>query len=490
MRFPAPDRFNFKYVALFAIVIFVGQELEGTDPLFALLTAAYTLLWAAAFNLSGGIGYPSGAFIFFNGFLNVIVGLTFKMLLFEPGERNLQAPNATMFVYCVGMAAMLAAVSIARSLRSQRGLLPGLGSVAAYKQAAIVCIVIGPLLSVLSIGGSPDANSIFSVLRQVNKLPVMAIMLATTYEIIHSNGKRSFNWIVVVGVLFILASGLVSFSKEGMLLGFTAWFIAAVLQKYDFSRLQLVTTVLALGFFTYYLVPYSQYVRGQRATSLVGDVEVSLHYLSNLGETRRLFEDTIEGYSIADEPHLYDQREGFMDRLVVFAQDDALINYTNQGHVFGLAPTFAAYANIVPHVIWHDKPVYNTGNLYAHELGELAEEDISTGIAFSAAADAYHQAKWLGLMLLLPIDMFLFFLITDSVAGNAKWVPWALLPILELTEIGPEGGLDGPVYSFTYGIVTILFTYWVIRQLAPFILRVLRRPELAPPSSASTEATS
>lgn len=482
MRFPAPDRIKFQYVAIFATIIFVAQELEGTDLVFALLTAAYTLIWAAAFNIAGGIRYASGAFIFFNGFLNVIVGLTFKVLLLEPGERNLQAPNATMSVYCVAMLGMLVAAFFSRGLRPARGLLPGIGTVAGYKQAAAICLIVGVVVTFLGLGGS--GSGIISVLRQLNKLPQMAIMLGATYQIRKSGGTQSFNWIVAGGIALIFVFGLLTFGKSGMLLGFAAYFIAAIIEGYDFPKSQIIAAVVCFAFFTYYLVPYSQYVRGFRGATATANVAVALHYLGDLNETRRLYEDTISDYDIADEAHLYDHREGFMDRLVILAADDNLIAYTNKGHVFGLTPTYAAYANLVPHFIWRDKPVVNTGNVYAHELGELAEEDEDTGIAFSAAADAYHQAAWLGVLLLLPIDIFLYFIITDSVVGSAKWAPWALIPILDLSEIGPEGGLGGPIYAFSYGTLAVVFLVFVVKWAGPFVLRTIRQPQMAPLATA------
>jgi len=478
MRFPAPDRLNFLHVAIFAIVIFVAQELEGTDLLFAVLTACYTLLWAAAFNIAGGIRYASGAFVFFNGFLNAIIGLTFKAVLLEPGDRNLVSPNATMFCYCVGMVSILCAVFFCRGLRPERGLLTGLDSVEAFKSAAITCLVVGiAIKAVTTLGGS--SNGIITVLSQINKFPEMSIMLGTIYAIRHSNGRHSMNWIVVVGLAMDLIWGLVFFSKEGMLLGFAAWFIAAALEGYNFRGLQIAVLAGGFAFFAYYLAPYSQYVRGFRVTGFAANEAVALRYLGDLNETRRLYEATLTNFDLSDEPHLFDQREGFMDRLIVIPADDNLITYTNKGNVFGLAPTYAAYANYVPHFIWRNKPVFNTGNVYAHELGELSEEDESTGIAFSATADAYHQAKWLGLLLLMPLDLFLYFIVTDTVIGSAKWAPWVMIPILNLSEIGPEGGLDGPIYAAWYGIFAMVFIVWTIKRGAPFVLRVLRRPAIA-----------
>ena len=477
MRFPAPDRFKFNYVAIFAAIVFAGQLIEGTDPVFAVLTCAYTLIWAAAFNVAGGIRYPSGAFIFFNGFLNVVVGLSFKVMLGEPGERNLTAPTATMFCYCVGVTAMLAAAFVCREIRPARGLLPPFVNLAGLKQGAIVCLVGGILVTVITTLASSSTNPVITALRQINKMPTLAIMLATTHEILHSKGKRAINWVVITGIAITFAGGLVSFGKEGMLIGFAAWFFAAVLQGYDFSKLQLALGVAALAFFSYYLVPYSQYVRGFRAATLVENEAVALHYLADLNETRRLYTEAISDINLSDEPHLYDHRQGFLDRLIVLPADDALIAYTNKGNVFGLSPTVISYSNLVPRFIWHNKPIGNIGNGYAHELGWLAEEDLTTGIAFSATADGYHQAKWLGLLLVLPIDIFLFFIILDSVVGSAKWAPWAFIPILDLSEIGPDGGLDMPIYTMTYGVFGIVMIFLITRYVAPAILKSVRQPD-------------
>lgn len=476
MRIPVPDRFNFKYVTIFAVLIFVAQELEGTDFVFSALTAVYILLWASAFNRTGGLRSASGAYIFFNGFLNVVVGLSYKVLLGQPGERNLQAPRSTMVVYCVGMAAMFVAAFVARGLSLQKPLLPGLNSLEEYRQAAVIALVAGVVITgITTVGGG---NGIVSILRQINKLPQLAVMLGTIYEIRRSGGKRSVNSVVIVSMVFLFILGLVSFGKEGMLLGFAAYICAAAIEGYNFPRKQVFAMVIGFSFFSYYLVPYSQLVRGYRVATVAGNAAVALHYLSNLQATRDEFNAAIADFEITDEPHLYDKREGFMDRLIIFAADDNLINFTNKGNVFGFFPTYVAYANAIPHFLWPNKPEFNTGNVYAHELGELAEEDQTTGISFSAAADAYHQGKWLGLLLLLPFDIFLYFIITDSIVGSARWAPWALIPILDISEIGSQGGLSAPVYLFTYGIFAIAFMVWIIKVAAPFVIRVLlqRRP--------------
>ena len=476
MRISVPTRFQPSHAAVFIALMFIGQELEGTNLIFSVLTAVYIALWVLAYNLSGGIEYPSGSFVMANGLFSVIVGFGAKVVLFEPGDRNLRAPVQTVLIYTVGMLMTVFVVFLTQGLRPKQALISGFNSLKQLKRAAIACLLVGIALSVALSRVSSEGGTVLSALAQVNSFPSVAILFGTTYEIRHSNGKRSVNWIVFTGISIQVLSGLIGFSKEGMLIGFVAWGIAAILAGYSFKPGQITGLILGFAFMTYYLVPYSQYVRnyGAKTGSMIDNVPIALHYLSDLNETRRLYYDALEDFSVADEPHLYDQREGFLDRLIQVAADDALIDYTNKGNVYGLTPTYAAYANIVPHFLWKNKPVFNTGNVYAHEMGELSEDDTTTGISFSAAADAYHQEKWLGILLLLPIDLFLLFLVMDSVVGSAKYSPFALFPVVQLFEAGPAGGLDVCVHMATYGVVGILLVVWTTKVATPYVLRVFR----------------
>jgi hypothetical protein len=384
----------------------------------------------------------------------------------------------------MGLAALLS-----RSLRLRIPLLKGIDSLPAIRQASIVCLFASAVVALASSRSSADTGSIISILRQVDNFPIMTVVLATVYEIRVSEGKRSINWIVVAGVAFMFVLGVLSFSKEGMLLGPATWLVTAMLSRYNFPTRHLVAGGLGMAFVVYYLVPYSQYVRNYATSSFSQNLTVAVYYLSDLGETRRLFEDAIGQYDLGNEPHLFDERVPLMDRAIMLPPDDTLIHYTQEGNVFGLLPTFHAYANIVPHFIWHGKTAFRTGNVYAHELGELSEEDDTTGISFSPAADAYHQAKWLGILLLLPVDCFLAFLVADSLVGNARQSPWVVVWIVGLSHVAPEGGLDGLVYLATYGAFAMAFTVWVTRAAA-WALRVIAKAGGAPTLPDSPQAAS
>jgi hypothetical protein len=471
-------------VVLFIAFVFAGQVAEGTNIIFALLTAAFNVIWATAFNVAGGLEYPSGAFVFAYGLFSVVIGFSAKVVLFEPGERNLRSPFETMLCYTVSMAMILLVCFLVKALRPQRPLISPPASLLQMKYASIACIGV-VILQTFASGTSLNASgSLASAVRQISGFGDMAIFLATTYEIQRTNGRRSVNWVTVVMIAFGIFYGLVYFGKTSLLEGFLAWALAASIQGYNFKKHTLVGLSLAGFFMVYYMVPYSQYVRtkGSETGSLRENIPVAIEYLSDLNHTRSLYLEVVNNSDINQGVHLYDKDEGFLDRLIIVAIDDALIHYTDEGNVFGLTPTWTEIASLVPHFIWKDKPLVNTGNSYAHELNLLSEDDPTTGVAFSITSDAYHQATWLGILLVLPASLFFCFIISDSITGSAKYSPFALLPVINLFNGAATGGVGLPIRQGIYGTISLLLIVWVCKVVTPFVMKTIGRDSPAPSS--------
>ncbi len=470
MRVPVPDRFAAKPALLFIASLFAVQLLVGTDLLFCVLTAAYVGLFVLGFNAAGGLLYPSGAFIFFNGTMTAIFGLVFKCFLGEPGEKFLLSPITSMLAYCGGMGGMALAAFLTTRLRPKRGLLAHIGAGEMMKRSAIGCLFFGIFVGITT--NSAGEGTVGSAFRQINHFIQMAILLATAYEIHRSNGKRSTNWIVWAGGAWYLGTGLITFGKEGMFLGTLTWAVAAVALGYDFRPKQLLFMGIAGFLLVYYLVPYSQYVRNYKTGVRSQDLQIALQYLGDLGETRRLFIEQDESHDITGEPHLFGKPEGFFDRMNMLAFDDALIQYTDNGYVYGILPTLESYANIVPHFLWPSKPSFAYGNDFGRELGVITEDDTSTGISFSPIGDAYHEATWFGVLGIWPVIAFLFFFFTDSLTGSARKAPWALLPISLVSHTAPEGLMQGTIFLTTYGIVSLVVIVLFSRYVLPAITAV------------------
>ncbi len=473
MRFPIPERFKPRSTLIFIVAVVLGQQLEKTDPIFSLLTALYIGMFAVGFNIGGGLSYLAGAFIFFNGVSSAIIGIVFKLFLNEPGQSNLLVPLHTMEAYCLGMAGMVGAAVVSRSLIAKKGLLSDMAAGPAMKQAAMGCLILGIILQLGSVGGLRNSASFSSAIGQINHFIQMAIILGTTYEIQSSGGKRSSNWVVWVAGLWLFFFGLIVFSKEGMFISIASWLIPAVALSYDFSRKQILGGIMVGFLIIHYLVPFSQYGRTFRGESATGNTISAFGLLRHPELTRQLYLEQEETQDDRGAPHFFDAPQGIFDRETMLAYDDAIISYTDQGNLRGFGPTISSLVNVVPRFIWKDKPAVLSGNEYGREIGVISEEDETTGISFSLIGDAYHQDAWIGVILIVPFVTFLLFFVGDSLCGDTRKSPWGLLLIALASHAAAEGLVAAVVYLATFGAFAVTIIAVMSKYFLPIFTNLL-----------------
>jgi len=473
MRIPLPTRFHPKPVIIFALVLFLLQQAQGTVLSFSLLSFLYIIIFATSFNGAGGLERPSGAFIFFTGTLTCIVGLVYKGLLGEAAQTLLLSPNTTMEVYCAGMVGLGLAAVLSNRLLPKGGVLTTFVPDEKLRRVAVGCVIIS---TILRFAGSLLPLRVETGLAQLNHFDEMAILLSTYYEVRASGGRRSSSWITWVAAASIFVNGLLSFSKQGLFTPLFAWLFPCLMLRFNFSLKQVLGLACAIAFGLYYLVPYSQYGRSlvDADSSFRARTGTSIQLISNLTDTRRRYIDSVSyAISKSEAPKYYKGDQGLFDRLQMLAFDDALIDETDNRGPIGLFPTYLDYINLIPHVFYPNKPNLNWGNAYAHEIGLLSRDDYTTGISFSPAADAYHQAGWEGVLLLLPGTAFLLFLITDWISGDVRRAPWGLLLVVIYAHTAPEGLLVEIIYFTVYGPLMMILVALAAGRAFPFVADLL-----------------
>ena len=478
MRLPYPRRVSPKFVFFFVVTLFFAELLEGTNVVFVLLVSAYLALFAFAFNLGRGLHHIAGAYVFFSGLLTLGLPVTWKAILGEPAELGLLSPLLTMLCYTGNMAMLCLVAFLVTRTASKRPLLFPMASSDAMWKASIGCFVVGGAFQIIFGSQYVTGGDLGSAIRQFNYFMQMSILLAVTYEVKKSDGKRAVNWVGGIAVLWTFTWGVIYSSKEGMFIGPFCFVLAAAAAGYRFSIRNILVAAAFGWFMIAYMIPYSQYVRQFRSAN--GDRKVeeqtALVYIFKLGEIRSAYKDEeITGLAAyLDGPHFFGSPQGLMDRFAQVAYDDALINYTEQGHVEGLLPTYDALLNIIPRILWKNKPFFSTGNEYAHEIGGiLSEEDEGTAISFNALADAFHQARWFGLLVVWPLVIYLYFLITESLVGGIRDGPWVLLPIMIIAHLGPEGVVGNYIQQSTFGALALLIISVSTRFIFPIAGRLI-----------------
>ncbi|MEI9981347.1 MAG: hypothetical protein WDN23_20575 [Edaphobacter sp.] len=483
MRLPFPERIPIVPVCYFAGILCVIQLLEKTDGVFALCCLAFILVAAVAFNLAGGLAKPSGAYVFFFATLTLIVGLCCKAVLGEPADSNLQSPRLTISIYLADICGILAAVLISRKLATKKAILKDLVTDANMQRATVGCMITGFLIFFAGFIPHPEgegSGTVLSALNQINQFFPLAIVLGTIHTIRRSGGTRSINLPVLISILFSFGLGLYGFSKQGIIAPLVCWLIAACSQRYEVTKTQIAAGFFVAFLVLHYLVPFAQYGRSYREETAGANLDVVISLLSNLDEVRA-------GYLATSnlDPELdvvfynyYDKSQGILDRLQMIAMDDALITHKNETSSFvGILPLVQSFENFVPHFIWKDKPAVNYGNMYAHEIGLLADEDTSTGVSFSAVAESYILMGWPSVVLVAPVVWILLFTVFDSLCGDVRKFPLGLIVIVLFAHTAPEGALGGLIYTIGYVTFGIVFTAVTATYVMPIIGTLVVGPE-------------
>jgi len=476
VRIPFPVRIPLNRVAIFAATLFVIQQCEGTALYFSAGCTAFIMIAAIAFNIGGGLSRVSGVYVFLYSTLVVILGLCYKAYLGEPAQSNLRDPHTTIEAYVAGITVMFAAVYLSRKLSRKTGIMQNILVKSQMYRSSIGCIVFGLTVPILFSLLGPEAIRLQKGFAMLDLFVPLGILIGVIYEIQHSRGTRSINLPVLFAILFCFCQGVLGFSKQGMLNPLVCWFLPVCTLRYRLSMLQIASCLLGTFILFHYLVPYSQYGRGfiDDKQSFDHKISTSLNMLEHPNSTRNKYFESLTPESAS----YYNKPQGFWDRLQFISIDDGLINATDQGKVFGLWPVKASFLNAIPHIIWPNKPDIRLGNTYTHEFTpNMPVEDTTTGISYSAIGEAYHWAKWPGVLLVAPLIWFLFFVVFDTLFGDLRATPWGLLVIVSLSHVAPEGMISGLIALLTLGAEAIVFSAVCATWIAPYFAIAVLGPE-------------
>jgi hypothetical protein len=483
VRIPFPERVPINRVAIFAVALFLIQALEGTSLYFSAGCMVFILVAAFAFNAAGGLSRTAGAYIFAYSILDVIIGLCYKAFLGQAAQSNLADPRTDIEVYIGSIVAMYVAAVVSRRISRKTGLLENMLQESDMHRASIGCMLFGVLggFAIAFLGES--AQALQSAFGQLNQLIPVGIIIGIMYEIRRSGGTRCTNQYIVIGTAYFFFLGTTGFSKQGMIEPFYCWLLPICALRYRLSLVQVLGILFAVFILFYWLVPYSQYGRGLvvEHPTLTQRIDVASKLLEHPNRTRRAYLET-QAFSTYEESssagYYYGTPQGFWDRLEFISIDDGLINLTDQGKVVGFAPVVESFVNVVPRVIWPGKPTPKFGgNYYAHELGGLADDDTTTGISFSPTAEAYHIAKWAGILVLAPLLWFMLFSMYDLLLGDIRSSPWGLLAMAIISHAAPEGGISEIPYLCSFSIEGLIFCAVFAIWIAPLVAVLVLGPE-------------
>lgn len=472
MTVPFPTRVPvFPAITIIALLALI-EQLEGTDPRYTGLVVCFLLLSVAAFNVVRGLSRPSGAYIAFYSLLVVDVGTFYKASLGQPADSNLSQPLLVMSTYVATMGVMLMAGMFSRRFATSRDGVAGVLQVheMRFRESSIGCLLSHFLIIAATTYLPGAGGQVLHSIAIVSPFLPLAALLSTIAAVRTSQGTRSVSLISLATLAYIFTSGILSFSKQGMLEPLVCWLLGIAWARFRLRPKHIlaiaVYVVLAFEVFT----PISADRDDVQVGSTSERLQLIVHYLTHITELHNRYNEWEEG-GVDKSYNYYGSSQGLWDRLSMLPNDSSLIAFSDQGHYFGYAAVWFYLANLVPHVLAPHKNegLSVGGNAYAHEMGGLADADTSTGISFSPTAEAYHIDGWRGVVLLQSGVFLVLFTTVDSVCGDIRRHPWGLFLILAFAHIAPEALLGGAITATLYGTVAISLAVFVCGYITPVL---------------------
>jgi hypothetical protein len=425
-----------------------------------------------AFNIAGGFTRIAGAYYCWFSMLVCIVGVTWKMVINEPGDSTLLDPWLLMTLYDIAAATFIVVALILKNFDLRYLSLAGgeRASRVNFTAAGLGCIMIYYANNTAAGIFGVTPGGIISVLRQLDQFLPLGIILATIGAINDSKGRRSFNFVNVVGMLIFFEAGLTSFSKQGMFTPMVCWLIGVIYKRFDLRRSHLIGIFLATVISFYALAPLSQ-ARDTLRDDMTGNdrLVLAVDSIIHIERTRAHVKEA-SGDEAPFHSYFMTVQNPLISRLNMMGPDDALVHYGLVNEPIGFQSIINNFRNLVPHFISPQKVESLTGNYYAHEVGGfLAEDDFTTGISFSPVGEAFRVMRWIGMFVVLPGIWLMLFGTVEAICGDLKTSPWTLLPILAMIHLAPEGGVGGQIYVLGYGDAAYFFSIVIATRLAPVL---------------------
>ncbi|MEG9432315.1 hypothetical protein [Terriglobus sp. ADX1] len=459
-----PTHIPMRYVFSVVSVLFALQMVEGTQMYTSLAYCAFIVVMTDAFNACGGLIYPSGSYIFFAGLLTLIVGGLAKTVLGEPLDSNLLNAQKSILVYLAGACSLWVAAKINVRIRRKKPLLASFQIHDRFMQASLGAALLGQF------GAMIIPLAYVTTFNQVNNFLPLSVLLAVYGKTAETGGRRSFTVLAfVVWAWMLLYWGIFAFSKQGMFLPSVAWALGATIAGYWMTGKRLVFVVAFAITSSTFLTPISQIGRNYKDDP--NAQEKALDMLSHPLRTREEYKASLADQMRvgANGYHWFNESYGLLDRLTMLPIDDALIHVTDQGHSATIVPIETYVLNMIPRYLVGSKETYHWGNLYAHEIGMLADEDSTTGISFSPFSDAYHCVQWWGVTLISVPIFLMMFLVCDSLTGSTKDTLWASLYILQFSHFAPEGMMNAPFAAMSINVFMIVVAAVLITYILPVL---------------------
>lgn len=448
----------------------VGQLIVGTDVTVAFLFSLAILLGILAVFAGGGLGSAIGCLnaLLIGKFL--LFGVAVKIILLEPADGTLAAPQTTALVMAIGFGGLLVGTLIQSRLTCPQSCSMNqpfsLRMLLAFSVVLFAASYIAYFAAMLpsSRGEGIQTGGWLGIARALASLKSFAIVPAMLYLW----RLRTRLWMthpLILALLFWSALvGIYSTNKQDAMEPLV-FYVLVGFMRYGLRDIRL-WSVLSAGVLYYALIifPYSQYVRhsGGREGTLAQRAQVTKDTFLRIVSDQGFRSATTERVS----------RGAYFDkgvlspfgRLAMVGEADKLICATESQKAFtGWETIVWGFKLLMPSFLSPNKPVLEAGNYLGHIVGEVGSSDTTTQVSYGVMANLFNAFSLLGVAIGAPLFFAVFYFWIRLFLGNARWdaqpttsALWFIWVVASYQHSLVESSVSGLVASMGFPFVIAL----------------------------------
>ncbi len=471
-------RFILPPLVIFGAILFLaaGELAAGTGLFFVAGMSVAMLAIGITYNTLGGLG-TIGGLVFTSFALNTLVISQFaKVLLFEPADKHLGAPELTIAVYAAYYLALMVGVFLFAWIRLDlpRPLEPVTSThsnvmyVTAFiiGLAATVYVTAQALKNPLAAQGSTEHG----LGRAFAALLPLSLVLAVDGRIRKTKGRHSFGWSALWPLLAMEFFGFLDASRSNylkapMIVLVTCYFRGVPFRKRHYLAIGGLIAGLVLFFFPYYAWArawrHQSDIKQETTTMWRLLVSAPQHWTQIEAASHELvIRADREGNQYFSRPGTY-----MLNRFSEIQPDSQLIRACARFH-YGLKAFVLDVESSAPHFIVKDQPELNGAWYRASISGLQSSYQGNDWIAMSIIPDAFGSFGWWSLILVPLLLVPTTYVVFDSMFDMSK--PWGTVITVTLIflTVGSSVGqlvvtslLEIPIYT----LLVSWFFGWITR---------------------------
>lgn len=396
----------------------------GTTPLL-LFSATVSIVLAGFILLEMGIYNAAAVVGFFFIFNTLGFAVFLKTLFMQPLDSNLYRPASSFIIVLLGVLELYLALKIVRLVPTGRPLLKSTLDLKFLKYISVSSFCIGIFFWLLNqrflidrrAGFYSDASS-FGGFASFTNIFYMAIVAATAYVIVSTNGKKSIN----LWVLFLIAVGavigLVAGRKIELGYAFLSYYLTSFYFRRYVTKTQIATVALFLAFAFFIFGPIVHTFRSElwfmsfpHKVSFLRDNWQTMLSKSQLESfLDRVLSRRNSGYDF----EYFGRNLFFIDRFATIQHIDLIIDTVEQQEQLGGSTLSRGYSRVLPRFLYSQKSTISQADEVTWELG-LRKFGVIGFPTVPLIGHSFAAMGWLG-VLFVPFYMFIIlFLILKKV---------------------------------------------------------------------------